>query len=103
MAFLQNVLKISVPGVSVTTSGTSTTIAIPNNAAGTPARILRISCPNSTAFAYVMPGTSSVTAAANCIAIGGFGDIQLDVTGCTHIAYIQGSANAVLNIAPVEA
>jgi len=103
MSFLNNALKIVKNGIIVTTTASSASQAIPTNASGNTSNLIRVSCPNSTAYAYVMPGNSSVVASTASIAIGGFGDILLDVSGCTHIAYIQGSASAILNIIPVEA
>lgn len=103
MSFLNNALKITTTGLSLTSSGTSQVIALPNNAAGTAPRVIRVSCPNSSHFGYVMPGNSAVVATTASVAIGNFSDVLLDVTGCTHIAYLQGAAGAIINISPVEA
>ena len=95
-------LKIIKDGLTVTTSATSASAAIPTNSAGVRARVVRVSCPNSAHYAYVLPGPSTVVATSSSIAIGNFSDIVLDVSGCTHIAYIQGSTGAVINISPIE-
>lgn len=102
MSFINNAIKISKDGVSVTSSGTSQAVAIPTNLAGTTARVVRVSCPNSSHYGYVLPGPSTAVATTASVAIGNFSDILLDVTGCTHIAYLQGAAGAVINISPVE-
>ena len=102
MSFVNNALKITKDGMSVTTSGTSARQAIPNNSAGDRAKVVRVSCPNSSAYAFVMAGDVTVVATVASVSIGNFSDVLLDVTGCTHIAYIQGSTAAVINISPLE-
>lgn len=102
MSFLNNALKIVKDGVSVTASGTSQVVALPVNLAGNNPRCVRVSCPNSAHFGYVLPGNSSAVATTSSVAIGNFSDVLLDVSGCTHIAYLQGSASAIINISPVE-
>jgi len=102
MSFLNNALKITKNGVSVTSSATSQVVAIPTNSAGDIAKIVRISCPNSTHYGYVLPGPSTAVATSSSVAIGNFSDVLLDVTGCTHIAYLQGATSAIINISPLE-
>lgn len=98
----KNSLKIVKDGLSLTSGATSTTVALPTNNAGKAATIIRVSCPNSSHYAFVLPGNSTVVATAASVAIGNFSEVILDTTGCTHIAYLQGSAAAIVNISPVE-
>ena len=95
-------LKIVKDGLSITTSGTSVAVALPTNAAGQPAKTIRVSCPNSAHYAYVLPGKSGVVATTASVAVGNFSDVILDVSGCTHIAHLQGSTNAIVQISPTE-
>jgi hypothetical protein len=98
----KNSLKIVKDGLSLTTGATSARIALPTNAAGQVATIVRVSCPNSAHYAFVLPGNSTVNATTASVAIGNVSEVVLDVTGCTHIAHIQGSAAAIVNVSPVE-
>jgi hypothetical protein len=92
--------KITKNGSTVTSGATSAVVAVPNNSAGTTARAVLITCPASE-FAYVLPGISSTVATTNSIMIANE-SLCLDVNGCTHIAYIQGSTAAKINIVPLE-
>jgi hypothetical protein len=101
MANLDDAIKVTVDGITVTSGAASARSALPVNAAGTTARVIRVKCSDPVGYAYVLPGNSSVVATTASLSIGNYAE-YLDVTGCTHIAYIQGSAAAVINIVPVE-
>ena len=98
----ENAIKITVDGSTVTSGAASASIALPVNAAGTAARIIRVLCPVEASYAFVKVGNSTVTATTNSIAVNMEEPVYLDTTGCTHIAYIQGSAAAIINIVPIE-
>jgi len=89
--------------VTVATGPASAVVAIPTTAAGTAAKVVRVTCAFANEYCYIMPGQAGTTVAvASGLGIGGASDMYLDVSGCTHIAHIQGSAAANLNIAVVE-
>ena len=98
---IEQAIKITKVGTLVTSGAASASVAIPTNSAGDTAKVIRIICPVSAAYAYVLPGNGSVVATTSAIAINDTTE-YLDVSGCTHIAYIQGSAAAVINIVPIE-
>lgn len=102
MSFEVDSIKITQDGSTVTAGASSALIAIPTNAAGTTARAIRIICPVDTAYAYVRVGNGSVVATTNSVCVNAKEELILDTTGCTHIAYIQGSASALINIVPLE-
>lgn len=102
MSKLDEAIKITVNGSTVTSGATSARVAIPVNAAGDVAKIVRVICPVSATYAYILPGDVTVVATTNSIGVNTAEELILDVTGCTHIAYIQGSAAAVVNIVPIE-
>lgn len=97
----EEAIKITNDGNTVTSGATSARITIPVNEANQAARIIRVICPVSATYAYVMAGNSTVVATTNSICVNDT-ELVLDVAGCTHIAHIQGSAAAVINIVPVE-
>ncbi|WP_442498790.1 hypothetical protein [Methylobacter sp. sgz302048] len=99
---MKEAIKITATGITVTTGAASAATAIPNTASGKTARIVRVICPVPSAYAYIKPGTSTTTATADCIAVTANEQLILDVNGCTHIAHIQGSAAAKINIVPIE-
>lgn len=102
MSFEIDSIKIVADGQTVTSGAASASVAIPVNGAGTTARAVRIICPVSATYAYVRAGNSTVVATANSVSATNTEELILDVTGCTHIAYIQGSAGALINIVPIE-
>lgn len=102
MSFEVDSIKITEDGATVTSGAASARVAIPNNAAGTTARAIRIMCPVHAAYAYIRVGNSAVVATSNSVVVNGEEELVLDVTGCTHIAYIEGSTAALINIAPIE-
>ena len=98
---IEDALTIVATGNLVTSGVASARIAIPVNAAGQAANVVRIICPVAATYAYVRPGNSTVTATTSNIAVNTT-ELLLEVGGCTHIAYIEGSTAAVINISPVE-
>lgn len=92
-------LGIGATGANITTSGTSASVAIPNNAAGVRARFVRVTC---TVAAYVKVGPSAVAAAAGDALLNPEHELMLAVGGFTHIAAIQVASAGVVNVVPVE-
>ena len=93
------VWKSSASGSNITTSGTSASVTIPNDAAGNRASVVRVT---ATVAAYVKAGASGVAAAAGDILVNPEHEVFLDVHGHTHIAAIQVASAGVVNIVPVE-
>lgn len=92
-------ITVAAAGTTVTSGASSANVAIPNAADGNRARFVRI---QATGFAYVKPGTSGVTATANDLMVSANETVILSVKPFTHIAYLQETAAAKVNIAPVE-
>lgn len=93
------VYSVNATGTQVTSSGTSAVVAIPNAADGNKARFVRIL---TSGLAYVRPGFSGTTCTVNDILCNSNFDLVLNVRGFTHIAYLQESAGAKINITPIE-
>lgn len=93
-------IQVAATGVQVTSGATTANVALPNDSGGVrPARWVRL---QATGYVYVRPGTSGVAATANDILLSGSEALFLNVAGNTHIAYLQETAAAKLNITPVE-
>lgn len=92
-------LSIGAAGASITTSGTSASAAIPNDASGTRARFVRVAC---TVAAYVKMGPSSVAATTSDILLNPEHQLVLQVGGATHIAAIQVASAGSVSVTPVE-
>lgn len=99
MAHNFDFLSIAATGAQVTTGAASSSVVIPNCANGQPARYVRLA---ATGDCYVRPGATAVTATVNDILIINGESQLLNVAGMTHIAYLQETAAAKLNISPVE-
>lgn len=94
-----DVIKIYTHGATITTGAASARIAIPVDDSGVAAKRVYVA---ATVAAYVLPGSSSVDAAAGDLLLVP-GDHQvLDVAGMTHIAAIQVAAAGVVSVTPVE-
>lgn len=93
-------VQVAAPGVQVTPGITTASVAIPFDSGGT--RLARFVRFQATGYAYVRPGAAAVTATVNDILLSGSEDLILNVSGCTHIAYLQETAAAKINITPVE-
>jgi hypothetical protein len=93
------VLTVNATGVQVSSGAASARVAIPNDASGNRARVVRIA---TTGPAYIRPGDSTVVATANDILVTVSDYLLLNVQGFTNIAYIQETGAQKINITPVE-
>lgn len=91
--------QVNATGTQVTTSGTSQATAIPTNAATRLPKHVRL---QSTGNCYVRPGLVGTTCTVNDILLSPNNHLILAVTGFTHIASLQETAAAKLNITPLE-
>lgn len=91
--------SVNATGTQATTGGTSAVTAIPNNAAGRAPKHVRL---QSTGNCYVRPGTGSTTCTVNDILLSPNNHLVLSVAGFTHIAHLQETPAAKLNITPLE-
>ncbi len=98
-ARIEGELTVNASGVQVTSGAASARVAIPNAADGNPARHLRV---QALATAYVRPCNSSGAATANDILVTPNEQVILNVQGFTHVAYIQETATAKINLSPLE-
>lgn len=94
-----DVITVTAVGTTVTTGAASASVAIPDNSAGTRPLYVRIT---ASAESFVRLGTSGVTATGNDMLVQPADSVILAVGGCTHVAYIQGTAAARVNIVPLE-
>jgi hypothetical protein len=99
MARVEGELTVNAAGTQVTSSGSSARVAIPAAADGNAARHVRI---QALATAYVRPCNSSGAASVNDILVTPSDEVILNVQGFTHIAYLQETASAKINITPLE-
>jgi hypothetical protein len=100
MARLDELLTVNATGVQVTSGAASAVVAIPNAADGARARFVRV---QATGNCYVRPGTSGTACTVNDILLSPNTDLRLNVQGFTHIAYLQETAAAKINVSPLEA
>jgi hypothetical protein len=100
MARLDELLAVNAAGTQVTSGAASAVAAIPNASDGARARFVRV---QATGNCYVRPGTSGTTCTVNDILLSPNTDLRLNVQGFTHIAYLQETAAAKINITPLEA
>jgi len=98
MSYPSGPISVAAVGTKVT-SGTSAATAIPNDASGNTARVVRIA---SDSDVYVMPGFSGGTATNGGIPVTNGAPLLLNVQGFTHILSLQWATGAVFNITPVE-
>jgi hypothetical protein len=94
-----NAITVTKTGSTVTTGAATASVAIPTDSGGNIPNYVRVS---ATTESYVMPGTSTVVATANSLLVQPADAVILAVRGCTHIAYIQGTAAGKVNITPLE-
>jgi hypothetical protein len=93
-------LTVAATGIQVVAGATSATVAIPNTADGNKARYVRV---QSSATAYIKPVVGGAsTCSVNDILLTPSNDLRLSVHQFTHIAYLQETASAKINITPVE-
>lgn len=87
-------------GTTLTTGAASANAAIPVASDGNRPRYLRVA---ATAESYVKLGTSGVAATTNDLLVQPADAVLLAIpNGITHIAVIQGTASAKVNIMPLE-
>jgi hypothetical protein len=92
-------LSVNATGIQVSSGAASAVVAIPTNAAGKIPKHVRL---QSTGNAYVRPGGSGTTCTVNDFLLSPNNDNVLDVANFTHIAYLQETASAKINITPLE-
>ncbi len=98
-ARIEGEMTVNATGVQVTSGASSARTAIPAAADGNTARHVRV---QALASAYVRPCNSTGAASANDILVTANEQVILNVQGFTHIAYIQETAAAKINITPLE-
>lgn len=91
--------QIQAAGVSITTSGTSASQTLPNNASSLKPNYVRVQV---TAFAYIKFGVSGVAATTTDILMSPNEPEVFAISGNTHIAAIQQAAAGVVNVTPLE-
>ncbi len=94
-----NAITVAATGTTVTSSGVSASMAIPNAADGNRARFVRV---QATGLAHVKPGGSDVACTVNDLMVSGSEALILSVKPFTHIAYLEETVGAKLTITPVE-
>lgn len=97
---LFNFVNVGAVGTTVTSGASSANVAIPNDGSGARAKAVRIT---ATALAHVKLINGTGTAAtANDLMVGPGDGINLYCKNYDHVAYIQETAAAKINIAPLE-
>lgn len=96
---IQSSIQVAATGVQVTSGIATASVAIPTDSAARPARYVRL---QANGYVYVRPGAAAVAATVSDIMLSGSEELILNVSGCTHIAYLQETAAAKINISPVE-
>lgn len=91
-------VSITQTGFSAATGAASARTAIPSSSGGVP-RYIRVAARNE---CYFKLGDSTVTATANDILVQPADSVIIQVSGATHIAYIQGTAAGQINVTPLE-
>jgi len=94
-----DVITIAQDGTTVTTGAASARVPIPNDQSGNRPLYIRVA---ATADSRIQMGGSAVNATANSMLVQPADSVILAVAGHTHLAYIQGSAAATLNVTPLE-
>lgn len=93
-------ITVVAPGVNISTSGVSSSVALPVAQSGEVPRYVRVA---GTAAGYVRLGTSGVTAAAGDTLVQPADAVVLHVPrGVTHIAAIQDTGAGKINVVPLE-
>lgn len=97
--FSSNAITVTATGISLTTSGTSTSGTIPNMSSGELPRYIRIA---ATAPACVRLGKTTATAVTTDLQVQPGDAVILAVGGNDKIAAIQVSAAGVVQVSPIE-
>ena len=92
-------LTIHKTGVSIATTGTSASSALPTDSAGNVPRFVRIA---ATAPACVRLGIVGLTAVTTDVQIQPGDAIRLSTNGATYVAAIQVAGPGVVQISPIE-
>lgn len=92
-------VMVAAAGVSVTTGASSASVAIPNAADGNRARFVMVT---AKATAYIKFGASGVAATSNDILVGPGQPVVFAVKPFTHMAHLQETGAALVNLVPVE-
>jgi hypothetical protein len=88
-------------GAQVTSGASSALHALPTTGDGSKARYVALVCPSG--YCYAKPALAAGSATVNDFpVVAGMPPLVLSVQQFTQIAYIQGSAGALLNILPLE-
>lgn len=90
---------VGATGATVTSSGTSASVAIPNNAAGVRARVVRLQC---TGNVYVKFTSGAGTCTNQDMLLSPNYDVMVHCKNFDTISYLQETASAKLNITPME-
>lgn len=97
---MDDFITVTAAGTTITTSGTTASVTIPNASSGEIPRYIRVA---STAACYVKLGTASATATTSDILVQPADAVILHVPqGVTKIAAIQDTAAGKCNIVPLE-
>ena len=92
-------VAIHAAGTQVTSGASNAETAIPNDASGNTAKVVRLA---SDADVFAKPVLTGTACTANDILVTNGAPVLLHVQGYTHIAYLQSDAGAKLTISPVE-
>ena len=97
---MDDYITVTTAGSTITTSASSSRVAIPNASDGGVPRYIRVA---ATAACYVKIGTSGVTATTSDVLVQPADAIVLHIPlGITHIAAIQDSAAGKCNVVALE-
>jgi len=99
MATFDDAVRITATGTTQATGAASARVALPVTSAGTLPRFVRVAGINE---CYVRVGDSTVAATANDVLIQPADAVIMVVQGCTHIAFIQGTAAGRVSVVPLE-
>ena len=91
--------NLGATGVTVTSSGTSQSVSIPNNASGNRTRVVRLMV---TGNLYVKFTKGAGTATTNDLMLSPNFDVVVNCQTYDTISYIQEITSAKLNITPLE-
>lgn len=90
---------ITATGATITTSGTSASVSIPNCANGVKPLYIRVA---ATVAAYVKLGKTTATAVAGDVLIQPGDSLVLSTNGLDVIAAIQVAAAGVVQVSPLD-
>ena len=97
---IDDAIQIQAAGSTLTTSGTSQSVAIPNTASGTKPKYVRIQV---TTYAFIKFGNGAGTAATSSDILVSPNESELyKVSGNTHVAAIQQAGAGLVNITALE-